>query len=223
MGICTDLRAGAGEAWTALHEHPFVRGMADGTLRPESFRFYVEQNLMYLPEFGRVMGLGAAKADDLEQMAVFARACVEVVEVEIPTNRDLLARVSELAPAVSYPAVMAPGCQAYTSFLLQLGYQGGPAEIMAAVMPCAWSYGEIAAGLGEVAPHPVYAEWVAFFTGEEYHAVVGEMQEQFERMAAGADTARLQQIFTTAVRMEGGFWDMAYGRIQWPDIAVVTA
>jgi len=223
MSICEDLRAGAGAAWTDLHDHPFVRGMADGTLPPARFRFYVEQNLMYLPHFARVLALGAARSEDLGQMATFAAACTEVLEIEIPTNRDLLARVAELAPEPSGVTVQAAANLGYTSYLTQLAYTGGPAEIMAAIMPCAWSYGEIARDVGDVAPHPVYAGWMGFFASPEYWAVVEDLQERFAGMAAGADLDRLQEIFTTSVRLERGFWDMAWERVAWPDLAEAAA
>ena len=38
--------------------------MAAGTLPIESFRFYVEQNLMYLLEYARAMAIAASKAGD---------------------------------------------------------------------------------------------------------------------------------------------------------------
>lgn len=223
MTICDELRAGAGRAWSDLHDHPFVRGMAAGTLPPARFRFYVEQNLMYLPHFARALATGASRSTDLEDMATFASACGEVLEVEIPTNRDLLRRITDLAPGPPGPAVMAPANLAYTSYLTALASSGGPAEIMAAIMPCAWSYGEIAAGIGDPAPHPVYAEWIAFFAGDEYAAVVADLQSRFTRMARTADRAALQEIFTTSVRLERGFWDMAWSVEQWPDMEPVAA
>lgn len=223
MSICDELRSGAGTAWTGLHGHPFVRGMADGTLPPERFRFYVEQNLLYLPHFARVLALGAARSDDLGQMATFAAACTEVLEIEIPTNRDLLARVAELAPEPGGITVQAPANLGYTSYLVQLAYAGGPAEIMAAIMPCAWSYGEIAREIGDVAPHPVYEGWIGFFASAEYWAVVEDLQDQFARMADGADRDRLQEIFTTSVRLERGFWDMAWECAVWADMAGAAA
>ena len=223
MTAAETLRAGAGDAWDQLGAHPFVTEMADGTLPPDRFRFYIEQNLLYLPEFARCLALGAARASDLADAATFARAVTEVIEVEIPANRDLLARVAELCPVSPEPPVMAPGTLAYTAFLVRLAYESGPLGVMAAILPCAWSYREIARSLPRVAPHPVYREWIAFFTGEVYNATVDELLAQFETMAAGADLAALQATFTTSVRLERGFWDMAYDLVTWPDLAPVAA
>src|SRR3989304_1445616 len=40
--------------------------------------------------------------------------------------------------------MMAPANVAYTSYMQALALRGGPLEIMAALLPCAWSYVEIA-------------------------------------------------------------------------------
>ncbi len=58
VGRTERLREGAGEAWESLFAHPFVREMAAGTLPARKFRFYVEQNIMYLPELSRAMSSG---------------------------------------------------------------------------------------------------------------------------------------------------------------------
>jgi thiaminase (transcriptional activator TenA) len=217
-GTSERLRGGAGAAWMSLHEHPFVRELAAGTLPPDRFRFYVEQNLMYLPEFARALAMGAAKARSLDEMSLFAATVTEVLSVEIPKNRELLERIDALSPATDGPAIMAPANLAYTRYLTSLAAAQGPTEIMAAIMPCAWSYGEIARDLGEVADHPVYREWVGFFAGDEYHHVVDELRTTFDEMAGEGDEAPLQEIFTTAVRLEYGFWEMAYRRAHWPDL-----
>ena len=213
------LRDGAGEVWTSLFSHPFVREMAAGTLPAATFRFYVEQNIMYLPELSRAMSIGAAKARSVNEMRLFASNALQLLEVEVPTNKRLLERASELAPGAHNPAVMAPACAAYTSFLTSTAALHGPTEIMAAIMPCAMSYGEIARSLGTVAPHPIYSEWVGFFASDEYAAVVAPLADALDHMPAPEDETVLQDIFTTASRFERQFWDMGYGAIQWPDLA----
>ena len=61
---------------------------------------------------------------------------------------------------------MAPANVAYTSYMQALALRGGPLEIMAALLPCAWSYVEIAAALRERTDptHPVYGGWVDYFS-----------------------------------------------------------
>jgi thiaminase/transcriptional activator TenA len=219
------LRAACAAVWDGLHAHPFIRELAAGSLPIEKFRFYVEQNLQYLPEYARTMAVGVSKADDLETMGVFADDLVNVLENEIPENRILLQRTMELGAAdLGGADGMAPANVGYTGFLVSTALEGGPAEIMAAIVPCTWSYGDIASALmreGVVHEHPVYSEWIRFFGQPEYGEVVARMRDDFERIAGEADAStveRLATIFRTSVRLERAFWDMAYGLEHWPDV-----
>ncbi|MCC6224471.1 MAG: thiaminase II [Thermoleophilia bacterium] len=225
MNVCERLRDDCARVWDGLHAHPFVRELAAGTLPPEKFRFYVEQNLMYLPEYARAMAIGASKAPDAATMAAFTADLVNIVETELPENRELLRRVIELGAADRGGAdVMAPANVAYTGFLVATSTRGSALEIMAAILPCAWSYGDIASALigeGLVHDHPVYAEWIRFFGEPSYDAVLRRVRDDFELLAGDApepELARLSELFTMSARLERGFWDMAYGLETWPDV-----
>ena len=223
--LCERLRRDCTRVWAGLHAHPFIRELAAGTLPPEKFRFYVEQNLQYLTEYARTIAIGATKAGDLETMRLFAADLANILDSEIPENRELLRRVVELgAEDRGGSAGMAPATVAYTGFLVSTATEGGPLEIMAAIVPCTWSYGDIAAALiaeGLVHDHPVYAEWIRFFGQPAYGAVVATMRADFEAAARGAseaDLRRLSELFTASTRLERGFWDMAYDLAHWPDV-----
>lgn len=208
--------------WSGLHAHPFVRELAAGTLPSEKFRFYIEQNLQYLPEYARAMAVGLAKAPDLETMELFKGFIANILDSEIPENRELRRRVIELGAEDRGGAHgMAPANVAYTGFLVSTALQGGLLEIMAVILPCAWSYGEIGVALSpDVREHPVYAEWVRFFSSSEYHVPLAKMRDDFEALTADADEAtldRLAAIFAMSTRLERGFWDMAYETRHWPD------
>jgi len=221
--LCAELRAGSGGIWASLHAHPFIRELAAGTLPLEKFRFYLEQNLLYLPEYARVIALGAARAGDLDELERFAEALANIVENEIPKDRELLERVIAMgAEDRGGGLTAAPGTLAYTSYLTSTAYRGGTLEIMTAIMPCAWSYGEIAARLRpEVRPHPVYAAWVGFFDSPEYRELIATMRTDLDAMGAEAPPERrraLGEIFAAGGRLELGFWEMSYRMAQWPDL-----
>lgn len=228
MRLTDRLRASCADEWEALHAHPFVAGLGDGTLPLDAFRFYVEQNLQYLPEYARAMALAVGRAEDLETMRIFAGELANVLENEIPQNRELLRRTIELGAADEGGAAgMAPATVAYTGFLVGTAARGGPVEIMAAIVPCTWSYGDIGRRLHErTREHPVYAEWIRFFGSDAYAGIVSAMRRDFERLAADVDERgeqRLRELFVTGVRLERRFWDMAYARAHWRDAHAVTA
>lgn len=226
--LCARLRADCLPVWESLHAHPFLAELAAGTLPAEKFRFYLEQNLMYLPEYARAIALGAARSRDLEELRSFAAALDNIVATEIPENEARLEQVVALGAEDRGGALeMAPRNVAYTSFLIAAAFQGGPLEVMTAIMPCAWSYGEIAAALppGAGAEHPVYGTWIAFFASDAYAELVERMKSELDALARrdGAGFAQLSETFRTGARLELGFWEMAYALEQWPDLAVATA
>jgi len=210
------LRAQCDRIWAGLHAHPFLGELARGTLPLDRFRFFIEQDLLFLPAFARCMALGAAKS---------TRQLDGIIRLEIPSNRRLLDQVIKLgAEDRGGSRGMAPANVAYTSFLLATAAAGGPLEVTAAILPCSWSYIEIAAGLkDEIADHPVYSDWVAFYLQPEEADLVRNMRETFDDMTrdgAVSDDKRRQlaEIFMMSSRLERMFWEMAYTLDQWPDL-----
>lgn len=227
LAFSARLRAECDRIWSGLHAHPFLRELATGRLPLEKFRFFIEQDLLFLPAFARCMALGAAKSDREADLDFFTRQLDGIVQLEIPSNRQLLDQLISLGAADRGGSLeMAPANVAYTSFLLATANNGGPLEITAAILPCSWSYVEIAHALRrELAEHPVYSEWVAFYLQETEAALVQDMRDTFDQLTraeAVGDEARrrLAGIFRTSSRLEGMFWQMAYTLDQWPDLRV---
>jgi thiaminase (transcriptional activator TenA) len=221
-----ELRDQSDRIWAGLHAHPFLSELARGVLPLEKFRFFVEQDIMYLPDFARCIATGAAKSATEAELGFFAKQLDSTINLELPNQYRVLDQVRRLGAADRGGALgKAPANVAYTGFMLGVAAQGGPLEIMAAILPCAWSYAEIAGRLAEeIADHPVYRDWIGFYTTDEVLGLVRQMRQSFDEMAAQAGPGprirrRLAEIFTTSSRLEGAFWDMAYTLDQWPDLS----
>ena len=52
------LRQEAAGIWEAQSQHPFVRGIGDGTLSLDRFKFWLRQDYLFLIEYARLLGLG---------------------------------------------------------------------------------------------------------------------------------------------------------------------
>src|SRR6202051_1194480 len=65
------IRAKAQPIWDRELKHPFVRGLGDGTLTIDRFRFYLAQDYVFLTEYCRVFALAPATARDLQMIGVF--------------------------------------------------------------------------------------------------------------------------------------------------------
>jgi len=223
------LRAAGRDAWTAAVSHPMVAAIAAGTLPHETFRRYFEQNVRYLEDYARAIALTMAKAPDRPALDVLSRFGRQIVGTEIPANLDFLARLGGSADRLPGPAALHPVTYAYTRHLLHVCAQDGCAEGLAALLPCQWSYGEIAQPLMAAPPaDPVYADWIRMFGNADYDALVAETTGLLDRLAgpvvgdpvagdpAAGETAdagpwpRLSAVFSISIRYEREFWDMAY-------------
>ena len=54
--------------WESYFTHPFIQGMADGTLAKDKFQFYMIQDHKYLMEYAKVFALGVIKSRDEKDM-----------------------------------------------------------------------------------------------------------------------------------------------------------
>jgi thiaminase/transcriptional activator TenA len=219
-------RARCDPIWRALHEHPFINELAAGTLPLETFRFFLEQDNFYLEEYARCLAMGAAKSRTEAELRYFTIDLNQVLDAELPSNRALLDRVIEMGAADRGGSLeMAPANVAYTSYMHALASRGGALEIMASLLPCAWSYVEIAADLRTRTDldHPVYGGWIAYFSLPSNVEMVSAMRRDFDSLIADearSDAKRdeIERIFATSSRLERSFWDMAYTLERWPDL-----
>ncbi|HEX9541245.1 MAG TPA: TenA family protein [Streptosporangiaceae bacterium] len=212
--VSLGLRERGKSAWAAATSHPIVRQIGAGTLPYETFRRYFEQNILYLEDYARAIGLIIGKSPDYDAADVLSRFLRQIVGIEIPSNVDFLHRVGGSPGTAGAMTAMLPVTYGYTRHLLYTSAQGSCAEGLAAVLPCQWSYGELAAPLAAALPaEPVYADWVSMFGNDSYSALVAETTGLLDRLADPGDAAamaRLAWIFDISTRYEVQFWDMAY-------------
>jgi len=206
-------------AYEAVLEHPFLTGLADGTLPGEAFAHYVAQDVHYLRDYARALAVVAAKAPTAADTAVLARHAGGAVEVELALHATLLPELG-LDPAAVSETPVAPTTRAYTSYLLATAYGGSFAEGLAAVLPCYWIYERVGATLQERgSPDVRYARWIEAYAGEEFVVVVAEVLDLVDRIGPGlgpAERERAGEHLVTTARYEWLFWDAAYRGEAWP-------
>lgn len=209
------LRERGAQSWAAAVSHPMVAGIGAGSLPHATFRYYFEQNVLYLEDYARAIALIIGRAPDLAAVTVLTRFLSQIVHTELPANYAFLARLGGPA-SPGPPARMAPATYAYTRHLLDTAGRHDLAAGLAAVLPCQWSYGELATRLAASMPaDPVYADWIAMFAGDGYDELVQASTGLLDQHTDPADEARmtfLASVFDRSTRYELAFWDMAYSR-----------
>ncbi len=210
------LLAATEDIWAEYHTHPFVRGIADGTLDEEKFRYYMVQDYLYLIDYAKVFAIGVAKARDPETMRLFAGYVHQILDGEMDIHKGYMQRLGiPLEEAERAPVAL--DNLSYTSYMLRVAYDEGPAEIAAAILSCALSYEyiakEIVARDPAAADHPFYGEWVRGYADPGYAAsnqVLVDLTERLTKDYSQAQLEHLTEIFIACSRYEGAFWDMAW-------------
>ena len=211
--VSESLRASGAQAWEAAKCHPMVLAIGAGTLPHEVFRGYFEQNILYLRDYARAIGLILSKAPDGDALSTMDAFLSQIVANELPANAAFLERLGG-DPSVLFESGMSATAYAYTRHLLAVCTQGDCAQGLTAVLPCQWTYGEIASPLMQQRPaDPIYSDWIQLFGNQDYDALVRRTTELLDRLADLADEAqmaRLSEIFERSTQYEVAFWDMAY-------------
>jgi thiaminase/transcriptional activator TenA len=224
-GFCARAWQRTEKLMDAMTELPFNRELADGSLAPQRFQFYLVQDARYLVGFARALAIAAAKADTSEDVAFFADAARESIVVERALHDGYFDRFGMTA-ADQRAIETSPTCLAYTSYLLAVAQTGGYAELIAALLPCFWVYQhvgtEIVAARQPGADHP-YLAWLDTYADDEFAKAVRTCRDAVDRAAATADartTERMLAAFTRATEYEWLFWDSAYRQETWPTAAL---
>lgn len=219
MAFTDELYAAAKSTWDAQLEHPFVKGIADGSLDEEYFKRWVLQDYRYLEEFARVFAWAAAKADNLASMGWYAAVLDLTLNTEMELHRQYGARFG-LTPQDLEAAPMWPTTRAYTDFLVRTAADGDMADLVAALLPCAWGYVYIARAMAEggAPADRRYADWIVQYTSDEFAEAVDWLKTEMNRLAEGASAEkrrRLIDLFVLSSRYEWLFWEMCWKGEEW--------
>ena len=216
------------EAWqctaplcAAVHALPFNTELADGTLDPARFRFYILQDALYLGEYSRVLALAAARAPDPATVQAFGHAAVEAIAVEQALHGRYLAEFG-VTPEAAAAAEPSPDCLAYTSFLLATAHQQPWEVLVAAILPCFWIYWDVAGAIVKRSnPGNPYRAWIDTYADPRFGEAVEMAIGIADRAAAGATPATraaMLAAFQRSAQYEYLFWDGAYRQRFWPEV-----
>ncbi|HET8531929.1 MAG TPA: thiaminase II [Methylomirabilota bacterium] len=205
--------------YAAILAHPFLRGLTDGSLPRETFRFYAVQDALYLRDFARALSLAAAHAPREEWIIMLNEHAAGALTVERTLHESFFADWG-LSPEAVAATPLAPTNLAYTTYLLAVAHGRPFQEAIAALLPCYWIYWEVGKTLERAGSRdPLYARWIGTYASEEFGAVVRAVLACTDTLAAGLgddDRAAMHRHFVTTSRYEWMFWDMGWRRETWP-------
>ena len=101
--------------------------------------------------------------------------------------------------------------------MLRIAYEECEAEILAAILACAYSYEVIAQKIVERFPqsveHPFYGEWIKGYSSKEYSKENVELFYYLDKLIENYTESQQQHlidIFVNCSRYEAAFWDFSW-------------
>jgi thiaminase/transcriptional activator TenA len=184
------------------------------------FTYFILQDYVYLLDFAQVLCRGGAKSPDLETLELFARHALGAVEVERGFHADF-GKSLGLSRQQLDAVPKGPITQAYIGHLQSVAQSGTLGELVAAVLPCYWIYGEAGRRLYRNRPNKpkIYRRWIETYASEAFWKPVREQILLVDRLgaaASGSEKNLMTAHFILSSRYEFMFWEQAYRLEHWP-------
>ncbi|OUL37764.1 TenA family transcriptional regulator [Nostoc sp. T09] len=199
------------ELWTANQDlaqaclkHPFVQGIAKGTLAPEKFAYYVGQDAFFLEAFARAYSIAAAKAPDWLGFTTFHSLADGVLQ-ELRLHEGYAAEWGVNLHSVEPGAAT----RRYTDFLLATAWGGDVGLTAAAMSPCMRLY----AFLGEqlavdgILDH-LYANWIRTYSSADFQPLAQQLDSLVDNYASA--TPLVHSTYRYAMFCERDFFQAAW-------------
>ncbi len=210
MSVTERLRRNADSIWVSILNHPFVIELYTGKLPLAKFRSHSLQDYNFLIGLVRSLSFLAAKAPRLELSKMALELAYRTVTREMRNYGSLLRRL-RLSISDAERETPNPTNLAYVNFLISTSSLQDFWKGLAALLPCFWSYQEIAfkhrAKL-ESNRVNLYRKWASVYLTGDYTALVSRLRSAIDR--SGTDFRALKYHFLLASKYEFEFWDSSY-------------
>lgn len=201
--------------WESCCHHPFIQGMADGTLDHKKFQYYMIQDHKYLMQYAKVFALGVIKCESEEDMRLYGDLIKATLDTENAVHQAYLKELGITKETIE-EAPVSLNNKSYTDYMIAEAFKGGMPELTASVLSCSWSYkfiGDYLETLPHAFDHPFYRRWIEMYTSEGYRKANDLMIDLVDRYCEGLSAKRLEHIkdiVKTCSDYEYQFWDAAW-------------
>ncbi len=204
------------QLWNDFNNHPFVKGIADGSLEKEKFKHYIIQDTLYLKDYARAFLIGAAKSEDMEVMSFLATGGCNMINSQDDVNKRYMRRMGLTLEEI-YSTPFSLDNLSYVSYMIRIAYEGGAAEALAAIMPCALSYEAIAkrmiANNPKCVENSFYGDFISNYARDAFHENNEKMILLIDNLSKDYDEDRkknLVDIFVRSSEYEMLFWNLSW-------------
>lgn len=196
--------------------HPFIRGLADGSLPRDRFLYFIRQDGLYLESYAKTLAVIASRLPRQEQRDLMTGFIADTIAGE-----RALHELYRTEGPQGQPVQPSPTCQLYMSFEARLA-STAPVEVAAAViLPCFRVYQHTGRHLLAtcVRENNPYAAWIDSYGDEHFDRSAARAVALCDELAAATTPEvreRMTEAYVAATRMEWMFWDSAWKKEAWP-------
>lgn len=188
---------------------PYLAELSAGTLPREKFAFYIQQDALYLADYGAALSGIADLLERPDEKALFRSFAGDAVACERMLHESFI-RDFSIPPQRTKSAA----CADYTSFLMD-GIRRRELEIsLAAILPCFWVYNEVGRHIVATQTRGAnpYQAWIDTYAADAFDASVRRCIAVCDRHAAAAPALQpaMTAAYLRATEAEYDFWDSAY-------------
>lgn len=212
MKISEQLKKDAEHIWQKIYAHPFVEELFKGTLPEHKFRFYVLQDYNYLVASIKNFSLLASRAENVKMM----RELIDMAYIEATgefKGYEKFMKKMDLTIEDAQHEEQVPEAVSYISFLLSTSSFKSLEEGITAVLPCYWSYAEIARYHRKKLvrnSNELYKEWANYYFQNDYLDLVNKIKTVVDEIKSDFPYKKLKTVFLASSRYEYMFWDSIY-------------
>jgi thiaminase (transcriptional activator TenA) len=197
-----------------IRQLPFIKALGDGSLAPDKFRFYLQQDVLYLRHYSRIMRMIADRctlASDAEQ---FRRFSSETIKAEQYMQQNLLQNNLTAAQQI-------PSCLLYTAFLYQQLITEPLPVAIASTLACFYIYQQVGEHLlarADIHSNP-YLRWIETYNYPEYCRDGAIAMNIADRLAISNSTkirTSMLHSFLIAAKLEKQLWHNCWQMSSWP-------
>lgn len=204
MTLATALWEANSDLAIACLYHPFVQGLADGSLAQEKFAYYVGQDAFFLDAFVRAYSIAAAKAPDhkgLKALHALAGGALDELQLHRSYAPHWGINFEHIEPAAS--------TRCYTDFLNSTAWASDTGITTAALAPCMRLYGFIGCELAKSGiPDHLYSDWIRTYSSQEFQTLVNSLEDLTNLYATDAPVTF--STYRYAMLCEQNFFESAW-------------
>lgn len=209
--------------WRLYVTHPLFREIGLGTFKPESMKFWLTQDLLYVVTQKRVREglvdrvLAEPRLASLHEKVAAPEWSSGAPEEEIEIESALLALLGGESPKDD--SGLGPARDAYINHIVRTFWEGSICEVVAAVLPCDAGFPEANAPFDpELATLPEFSRrWLELFQKSPTAAVSAELFARSAELPGAPGFERLLEVFRRSLEHQIDVLDAAWRASDpWP-------